>query len=155
MVCFWLGRGLTVWGRQFGGGFAKAQALAAARGVSLHVEQADLAEFVPACAAYGAVVSILPTCLAQCVRGLYPLLVDCLQPGGLLLLEAYSLAQLPRTNWRAKRPDLPMSVDAIRCGFAGLEPVLLQELTREVHEGACIPAWPQSCNSLVVSHAET
>ena len=120
---FLAGQGLTVHGVDSSAvGLAKAQALAAARGVSLHVEQADLAEFVPACAAYGAVVSIFAHVPGAVRTRLYPLLVDCLQPGGLLLLEAYSLAQL-------------MSVDAIRCGFAGLEPVLLQELTREVHEG--------------------
>lgn len=133
---FLAGQGLTVHGVDSSAvGLAKAQALAAARGVSLHVEQADLAEFVPACAAYGAVVSIFAHVPGAVRTRLYPLLVDCLQPGGLLLLEAYSLAQLPRTTGGPKDPDLLMSVDAIRCGFAGLEPVLLQELTREVHEG--------------------
>ena len=47
---FLAGQGLTVHGVDSSAvGLAKAQALAAARGVSLHVEQADLAEFVPAC----------------------------------------------------------------------------------------------------------
>lgn len=96
---FLAGQGLTVHGVDSSAvGLAKAQALAAARGVSLHVEQADLAEFVPACAAYGAVVSIFAHVPGAVRTRLYPLLVDCLQPGGLLLLEAYSLAQLPRTT---------------------------------------------------------
>ena len=45
---FLAGQGLTVHGVDSSAvGLAKAQALAAARGVSLHVEQADLAEFCP------------------------------------------------------------------------------------------------------------
>ena len=84
-----------------------------------HVEQADLAEFVPPARRVwrrGGNFAHVPGAVR--IARLYPLLVDCLQPGG-LLLEAYSLAQLPQQAGQKTR-ILLMSVDAIRCGFAGL-----------------------------------
>ena len=67
---FLAGQGLTVHGVDSSAvGLAKAQALAAARGVSLHVEQADLAEFCPPARRMAPWCQFLPTCLAQCVRG--------------------------------------------------------------------------------------
>ena len=146
---FLAGLGLSVHGVDSSAvGLAKAQALAAARGVRIGTEVADLAEFVPAAGGYGAVVSIFAHLPGALRARLYPLLAQSLQPGGLVvaagfllkeglvLLEAYSLDQLPRHTGGPKDADMLMSLDKIRQGFPGFEPVLLRELTRDVCEGS-------------------
>lgn len=134
---FLAGLGLSVHGVDSSAvGLAKAQALAAARGVSIGTEEADLAEFVPAAGGYGAVVSIFAHLPGALRARLYPLLAQSVLPGGLVLLEAYSLDQLPRDTGGPKDADMLMSLDKIRQGFPGFEPVLLRELTRDVCEGS-------------------
>ena len=56
--------------------------------------------------------------------------------GGLVLLEAYSLDQLPRNTGGPKDADMLMSLDKVCQGFPGFEPLLLRELTRDVCEGS-------------------
>ncbi len=56
-------------------------------------------------------------------------------PDGLLLLEAYTESQLNRNTGGPKDVDMLMSAEKIRHEFPNLEPVLLQELEREVCEG--------------------
>ena len=79
---------------------SKAQALAAARRSACMSSRRIWLDLLPACAAYSAVVSVhTHDAWRSAARGCYPVLVDCLQPGGLLLLlEAYSLAQLPHLS---------------------------------------------------------
>jgi len=114
----------------------KAQKLARAHGVDIRTEVADLAEFEPEEGAYGAVVSIwahLPSALRA---RLYPRVERCLAPGGLLLLESYSEAQLGRDSGGPREIDRLMSVEKIRRELPGFEPVLLRELERDVREGS-------------------
>jgi SAM-dependent methyltransferase len=116
-------------------GLAKAQALARSRNVAIRTELADLAEFVPEANHYGAVVSIsahLPSALR---KRLYPLVERSLRPGGLFLLESYSEAQLTRDTGGPKDLDMLMTTAKIRDELPTLEPILLQELVREVAEG--------------------
>lgn len=134
---FLAGLGLSVHGVDASEvGLAKAHALARARGVTITSEVADLAGYEPPPDHFGAVISIsahLPRAIRQ---RLYPLLERTLVPGGLLLLEAYSQAQLARATGGPKDPDMLMSADKLRRELPGLEPVLLRELDREVREGA-------------------
>lgn len=116
-------------------GLAKAQALARSRNVRIRTEVADLGEFEPEPGRYRSVVSIsahLPLAVRQ---RLYPRVEGCLLPGGILLLEAYSEAQLARTTGGPRDVDLLMSVQKIRRELPGLEPLLLRELERDVVEG--------------------
>lgn len=134
---FLAGLGLQVLGVDASAvGLRKAQALAGVRNVEIRTEVADLAHFTPAPAQYGAVVSIFAH-LPGHIRGrLYPLLLDSLLPGGLVLLEAYAEEQLAYASGGPKDVDMLMSLDKITQGFAGLEPVLLQHIEREVIEGS-------------------
>ena len=116
-------------------GLAKAQALAKQRGVSIETEVADLADYMPTANHYAAVISIFAHLPNVIRKRLNPLLEQALQPGGILLLEAYSEQQLPRTTGGPKDLDMLMSVDKVREEFPSLEPVLLHEIEREVHEG--------------------
>ncbi|MEZ5312733.1 MAG: class I SAM-dependent methyltransferase [Thermoanaerobaculia bacterium] len=114
---------------------AKAERLAAARGVTIATEVVDLADFEPGSERFGAVVSIfahLPGALRQ---RLYPRIEEALRPGGLLLLESYSENQLGRDTGGPKEIDLLMTVDKLRREFPRLTPVLAREIEREVREG--------------------
>lgn len=133
---FLAARGLDVLGVDLSAvALAKAARLAEARGVAIATERADLATYEPPANHYGAVVSIFAH-LPSAVRGrLYPRLERALQPGGLVLLEAYAERQLTRTTGGPKDADLLMTVDKLRREFSNLEPVLLHEVERDVTEG--------------------
>jgi hypothetical protein len=116
-------------------GLAKARQLAQSRNVTIHTEVADLAAFEPEANRYGSVISISAHLPSAIRARLYPLVERCLQPGGIVLLEAYSEAQLPRDTGGPKDVDYLMSVAKIEREFPNLEPILLQDLDREVNEG--------------------
>jgi cyclopropane fatty-acyl-phospholipid synthase-like methyltransferase len=116
-------------------GLAKAQRLARSRHVEIRTDVVDLADFTPDRAAYGSVVSIWAH-LPSAVRAhLYPLVESALVAGGVLLLEAYSEAQLAHNTGGPKDPDMLMTPAKIRAEFPNLKPVLLREVEREVMEG--------------------
>lgn len=116
-------------------GLAKAQALAAARGVSIRTEAADLADFTPEPAYYGTVVSIFAHLPSSIRKRLYPRVIRALKPGGLFVIEAYTPAQPAFGTGGPKDPDLLMSAPKILEEFASLEMVLLREIERDVMEG--------------------
>lgn len=116
-------------------GLQKAQRLAAERGVSITTVQADLGQFVIHPGHWAGIVSIfchLPTALRH---SLYPSVVQGLRPGGVLLLEAYTPAQIGRGTGGPSDPDWMMSLDRLKEQFADLEWVLAEEKEREVREG--------------------
>ncbi len=114
---------------------AKAQALAAAKGVSLTTETVDLSVYEPEPERYGTVVSLWAHLPGALRSRFYPRVERCLKPGGLVLLEHYSEAQLQRDTGGPKDRDMLMTVAKIRREFPQLEPLLLREAEREVHEG--------------------
>lgn len=114
---------------------AKAQKLAALRGVNIETIVADLAEFVPPENHYGAVVSIFAHLPGAVRAALYPRLESALKPGGLLLMEAYSENQLARDTGGPKNVDMLMAIEKIRQELPNLEMVLLCETEREIYEG--------------------
>lgn len=116
-------------------GLAKAQSLAQARNVSIQTEVADLSHFMPRSCHYGSVVSIFAHLPSSLRTRLYPLIAECLQPDGIVLLEAYSERQIDRDTGGPKDLDLLMSVEKIEREFPQFEPILLQEVEREVCEG--------------------
>jgi len=116
-------------------GLAKARRLAQLRGVDIQTEVADLATYKPATNFYGSVISISAHLPSIIRNQLYPLIERCLMPDGLLLLEAYSENQLCRTTGGPKDSDMLMTVSKIEHEFQNLEPIILREVEREVHEG--------------------
>ncbi len=116
-------------------GLAKAQKLAAARGVAIRTEVVDLAVYEPPENTYGAVISIWAHLPSQIRKRLYPLVERSLKPGGIILLEAYSPAQLARSTGGPKDPDMLMSRADLEQEFPNCEPILSQEIEREVIEG--------------------
>lgn len=117
-------------------GLAKAQKLATSRGLVIQTEVADLADYEPPENFYGSVVSIFAH-LPSIVRArLYRLVERSLKPGGLVLLEAYSKTQLSRNTGGPKDADMLMSCVELEKEFPNCEPILSQELEREVVEGS-------------------
>jgi hypothetical protein len=117
-------------------GLKKARKLATTKGVEIQTEVADLAAFEPEAGRYGAVISISAHLPSVIRTRLYPLVESCLLPGGIILLEAYSEAQIERDTGGPKDLDMLMSIEKIEREFPNCEPVLLQEIEREVREGS-------------------
>lgn len=116
-------------------GLAKARALAERNGVSLTTQIADLSAYVIPPRVWSGIVVIfvhLPpdlraTVLAQAVAGL--------RPGGLLVLECYSPAQLAFDTGGPRDVTLLPTLAALRTELAGLELLHGQELERDIREG--------------------
>jgi cyclopropane fatty-acyl-phospholipid synthase-like methyltransferase len=116
-------------------GLAKAQKLAESKGVSIRTEVADLATYVPPTNHYGSVVSISAHLPSDVRRRLYPLVMQSLKPGGIVLLESYSKSQLSRNTGGPKDLDMLLTAEDIVKEFPDCEVILCQETEREVVEG--------------------
>ncbi len=116
-------------------GLRVAESLAQERGVSIRTIAADLNDFDLGQSAWSAIVSIsahVPPDLrrkvhAGCVRGL--------APGGVMLLEAYTPAQVGRGTGGPPVAELCMNLEALREELRGLEVVIGREVEREMREG--------------------
>ena len=134
---FLASRGLDVLGVDSSAvGLAKAQRLAASRGLTIRTEVADLATYEPPENSFGAVVSIFAHLPSALRKRLYPLVERGLKPGGIILLEAYTPAQLARNTGGPKDADLLPTRASLEAAFPQCEPLLSQEIEREVLEGA-------------------
>ncbi len=117
-------------------GLAKARELARERGVQVETVVADLGAYAVEPNAWDGIVSIwchLPHAIrarlhGQCVTGL--------KPGGVLLLEAYTPAQIPLGTGGPKDAGLLPTLAMLKDELKGLELVVGVEREREVHEGA-------------------
>ena len=116
-------------------GLAKAQKLAASRGLAIRTEVADLASYEPPENHYGSVISIWAHLPSHVRSRLYPLLERSLKPGGIILFESYTPAQLSRNTGGPKDPDLLMDLTELLKHFPNCEPIIAQETEREIIEG--------------------
>jgi SAM-dependent methyltransferase len=117
-------------------GLEKARRLAAERGVTVDTVHADLATFTIERDAWDAIVTIfchLPPALRVDVHRRS---VSGLRPGGVLLLEAYTPRQLALGTGGPPVAEMMMDADTLRMELAGLELVHLEELERDIREGA-------------------
>ncbi len=117
-------------------GLQKARRLASERGVALTTVEADLAEFEPPREDYAGIVAIFAHLPVDVRRRVHGWAARALRPGGVFVLEAYTLAQLPLGTGGPRDPALLMSLSALEQELAPLEIVLGQELERELQEGS-------------------
>jgi len=115
---------------------AKAQNLAKSRGLEIRTEVCDLREFQPEPNFYGAVISISAHLPPDIRKILYPRVERSLKAGGIVLLEAYSEAQLARNTGGPRDIDMLMTRAKIEQEFLLCDIILLQEIEREVNEGS-------------------
>jgi SAM-dependent methyltransferase len=116
-------------------GLAKAEGLAAARGVRLHTVVADLAKWPVGRECWDGVVSIwchLPRDLREKV---HRQVVEALRPGGVFILEAYTPDQLRFRTGGPTDPELLPTLADLRRELQGLELVVAAERERVIHEG--------------------
>ena len=121
---------------QSAAGLAKALQLAAKRGVALDVVEVCLGEYVFAPRVWQGVVSIwchLPTALRQAV---HRDVVGALAPGGVLLLESYTPAQIAHGTGGPRDLDLLPTLDVLRDELSGLVFEHAIERERTVREGS-------------------
>ncbi len=117
-------------------GLEKARKLAARRGVKLEIQLADLNDFDPGDQAWDGIVSIwchLPSSLRRKVH------LSCqraLKAGGVFFLEAYRPAQVELATGGPKDTDMLPTLELLGQELSSLEPLLAQEIEREVREGA-------------------
>ncbi|MCA9591416.1 MAG: class I SAM-dependent methyltransferase [Myxococcales bacterium] len=117
-------------------GLAKAERLAKERGVALTTVHADLATYAPPEGTFSGVIAIfahLPPAVRKRVHALIP---RVLAPGGVLVLEAYTPAQIPLGTGGPKDPAMTMTLDGLREELAPLTIVIGRELERDIQEGA-------------------
>ena len=113
----------------------KAKTLAKSCGVEIKTLVADLATFEPEQNHYRSVISISAHLPSTVRNKLYPLIERSLKPDGIIILEAYSENQLSRNTGGPRDADMLMTVEKLHREFPNLEPLLLQEVEREVSEG--------------------
>jgi len=118
-------------------GLGKARALAAARGVADRLETvvADLATYEPEPGAYAAVVAIfvhLPPPLRATV---YARARRALAPGGVIVLQSYTPAQLAFQSGGPKDLELLYTLALARRDFDGLDLEIAEEVERDISEG--------------------
>lgn len=116
-------------------GLAKAQQLAAERGVSITTIQADLTEYMIEPHGWDGIVSIFCHLPVPARRRLYGQVPAGLRPGGIFLLEAYTPKQLQFGTGGPAAVELLVPLAAVRAELAGLEWEIAQEVEREIYEG--------------------
>lgn len=117
-------------------GLAKAQALAAARGVTLTTAVADLSTYGIAPGAWSGIVAIFMHLPPALRRDLLARAAAGLQPGGVFVMEAYAPAQLAFGTGGPKDTALLPTLAQLRAELPGLEFVVGREVERDVVEGS-------------------
>jgi hypothetical protein len=117
-------------------GLAKAQKLAALKGVSIQTATVDLTTYTPPADSFGAVVSISAHLPSQVRKRLHRLVAQSIKPGGVIILEGYSQAQINRNTGGPKDTDMLLNYSDIENEFPNFEVLLSREVEREVIEGS-------------------
>jgi SAM-dependent methyltransferase len=116
-------------------GMKKAKSWAQDLNLELETITADLAEFDMGEQKWDAIISIfchLPPGLRTQVT---QKIETSLKPGGILILEAYTPRQLTFKTGGPSNADMMMTLPIIEQELSHLEPLIKQELDRDIHEG--------------------
>ena len=118
-------------------GLAKAHALAARDGVVIETIRADLTTWRAPETAFDLVAVIFLHMPSSVRPELHANLARSLVPGGLLVLEGFSLRQLDHQSGGPRDSDLLFTTDRMRNDFAGMLIIEhLEETVAELNEGA-------------------
>ncbi|MDW7748539.1 class I SAM-dependent methyltransferase [Halomonas sp.] len=116
-------------------GLRKAARLAERKGVPLETRLADLTEHTFDAEAFDAVVSIFCHVPEAGRPHLHRQVARTLKPGGILILEAYTPAQVPRDTGGPDTPDRTPTAAELEAAFAHFEILSSREFDRQVVEG--------------------
>ncbi len=116
-------------------GLAKARALAQARGTAIETVQADLTTWEWPVDEYDAVVAIFAHFRPEQRARLHARMVTALRPGGIVILEAFSPAQLQYSSGGPRDPEMLYTTEMLRADFRAAKILLLEEARAELDEG--------------------
>ena len=116
-------------------GLDKARRLAAASGVAITTQLADLASYEIEPQAWQGIVSIFAHVPPPLRQRLYGSVVHGLRPGGVVIVEAYNPRQLHYQTGGPRQLELLVSLNALREELHGLTEVVGREVDRPVVEG--------------------
>jgi SAM-dependent methyltransferase len=117
-------------------GLEKARRLAVDSNVAIDTVVADLADYPIPESSFAGVVSIFCHLPPPLRVDLHRRVVDGLEPGGSLLLEAFTPKQLDYRTGGPPDAAMMMTLDGLRHELEGLDFEHGRELVRPVHEGA-------------------
>lgn len=116
-------------------GMAKAQRLAARRGVAITTVVADLADFDLGANRWDLIVSIFAHTPPSIRSRIHADIAAALRPNGTLILEAYTPDQIGRGTGGPPVPALTMTLEGLRRELTGMTIQTGRECVREVIEG--------------------
>jgi SAM-dependent methyltransferase len=116
-------------------GVERAQKAAQAAGVTMAIEQADLAAWSWPANEYDALCAIFLHLPPEVRAKVHPAMVKALKPRGLLIFEAFSAGQLKHWSGGPKQVELLYTAATLREDFAPARPLLLEETEVLIEEG--------------------
>ena len=117
-------------------GKAKAEKLAAERGVTLSYQVGDIAELQPAKEKWDAIVAIFAHVPPPVQSPMFKYIRDNLKDGGVVIFEGYTPDQIGRGTGGPPNAALMFSKDMLEKEFEGFDIIRSEEKLREVQEGA-------------------
>jgi len=132
------GRGLKVTAMDASArGLEKARALAAARGVAVAFQRADILDWDWDARAYDAVIGIFMQFLAPPERArVFAGIARAVAPGGLVMLHGYAPRQIAHGTGGPKAPENLYTFELLRGAFPGWEVLALRDYEAELDEGS-------------------
>jgi SAM-dependent methyltransferase len=112
-------------------GVDRARAAAHAAGVNLQIEQADLATWNWPLDHFDGVIAIFLHLPPEVRAKVHGSMLRAIKPGGLIVLQAFSPAQLQHSSGGPKQLELLYTTQILRQDFAPARPLELEE--REIH----------------------
>ncbi len=116
-------------------GLSRARMLAKEKAVNIETCHADLNDFVIEQGYWQGVVSVFCHLPAELRRRVHADVVEGLAPGGVLILEAYTPAQIALNTGVPRDATLCMQLDELREELKGLQILHALETEREIIEG--------------------
>lgn len=116
-------------------GLDKARALAADRGVKIRTVRADLTSWQWPEQKFDVVVAIYVHFPPEVRARMHRRMFEALRPGGVLIVEAFTPAQLGNKSGGPPVAEMLYTADMLKTDFAGGETLLLEECNAELAEG--------------------
>ena len=116
-------------------GVERARKAAEAAGVNLTMEVADLSTWNWPVGEFDAVVSVFLHLAPEVRAKIHGSMLRALKPGGIVILEAFTPAQLQHSSGGPKQVELLYTAELLRQDFAGAEAVELEEEEIQLDEG--------------------